>query len=249
MQFWIIPMIQNAPRCTLNHLDTIRRTLEDVRSVQFLVTSRIATVQNRIGSLISTFESRPETFSRVRGRISNIQNCIAMIQDCIGMIRRIIGVIQNEPRCILNHRGDPECTALVVKEVNRGARGHLFLTRRREDAKGRREENVRKPVNISLLASFAASREMVLSFSRCILNHRDDPDCIAVVITEVNREDRPPHVVYDSRETVLPFSAPSRETPDVGVTPRSGRIRKVRTRLPRLTPSASPRPRGGVRTA
>ena len=119
MQFWIIPMIQNAPRCILNHLDTIWRTLEDVRSVQFLVTSRIATVQNRIGSLISTFESRPETFSRVRGRISSIQNCTAMIQNCIGMIRRITGVIQNEPRCISNHRGGPECTAVVVKEVNR----------------------------------------------------------------------------------------------------------------------------------
>src|SRR5258708_38952778 len=62
-----------------------------------------------------------------------------------------------------------------------------FLTRRREDAKGRREEAVRKPVNISLFASFAASREMVLSFSRYILNHRGDPECTAVVVKEVNR--------------------------------------------------------------
>jgi len=63
----------------------------------------------------------------------------------------------------LDHRGDPECIAVVVKEVNRGF-VDTFLTRRREDAKGSREEIVRKPVNISLFASFAASREMVFVF-------------------------------------------------------------------------------------
>ena len=121
IQFWIIPMIQNASRYISNHRDTFQRTLEDVRSVQFLVTSRIATVQNRIGSSFSTFETRPETFSRVRGRISNVQNCIAMIQNCIGMMRRIIGVRQTVSRCIWNHRDDPECIAIAIKEVNRAS--------------------------------------------------------------------------------------------------------------------------------
>ena len=109
MQFWIIPMIQNAPRCILNHLDTIRRTLGNVQSVQILVTDRIGSVQNRFGSSFSTFEVRPETFSRVRGRFSSIQNCIAMIQNCIAMIRWITGVRQNASGYISNHRGAPEC--------------------------------------------------------------------------------------------------------------------------------------------
>ncbi len=67
-------MFRASSRMSVDILDDRFGTLANVQSVQFMITSILASIQNRFVRRFSTFESRPETFPRVQTIFARMQN-------------------------------------------------------------------------------------------------------------------------------------------------------------------------------
>src|SRR5258708_33229522 len=85
----ILANVRGHPRMSVDILEDRFGTLANVQSVQFLITSRLASVQNRFARRSSTRESRPETFPRVQTIFARMQNRFERMQWIFERMQRM----------------------------------------------------------------------------------------------------------------------------------------------------------------